>query len=424
MHVITPNLLSIIDKIQNEANSIAAPANIRLFRGSISKTTYISLLGAQAMCVSSTVPEVQGIPPDHLIVAVSNPANFFAPSTGLSNDALHVDGSLNRVPTRYRVIDLAKLYASGEGFIRIPSMAIRIGMHKEMVNRPEPTYLRDELLSVKENLIAAVYMTVVEDEVDRLDYYINAFGSVHTIKSKTSAEVELCPGLHRWYTNGKTEYLGPIADFIFKGIDTLTNDVVLYTDRRDAEKYNSPKEYYAALDAAAKSEEQKQAKELTKLKSQTAIDENASKRETYTAKAAYETGSLGRKGEYEETSHGRNMIIASMAAATAAFGLIAKLGATSSLVDLIVAPSAITGGLVTTGLVMGVSKLLGTEVLKNLLGGIVRGLGRAALKVASGIGRGLKTVVGGAINVVKSVGSAVCSVACGVASRVASFFGF
>lgn len=338
MQKITPDMELVIKQFA-DIKSARKSNNVSIFTGRITVTTWCSLLGDKAVCISNNDDVVDSIPDDHIIIAVSKDTGLSTRDFRVRSDGLSVDGCLGHDNANFRVVSLEQMYGEGKTFFRIPELALRIGCDEEQVNDGQITEVHSELLDISENLIASILLPVVEDKLDSMTYYINIMGKTHPLKTRTTTEVNLPVGLYDYRGVHEATRIGSVEDHVYVDRDSLRKDILLFHNKKEAESFATSESYYNSLDSSAKALATERERILNAAKSTTNQLDNEVKVTTIKAKGKYETSSLSRKDSQERSSHGRNMLIASMAACTAGLGALMKFGFSASIVDLVIASS-------------------------------------------------------------------------------------
>ncbi len=403
MFSITPDMVSVIGQLEDAVAYSKYTNTVSIFAGRISVSTYCSILGGPVIDLSNNVNSHSAIPDDHIVVAISN-NDAWCGSLRLANDGTYADGRLGRTPTRFRMINIAEYFAKGETLLRIPHLAMAIGINRQEVANTSHISVRVNYEDFGSNLIGSVVVPVVNNNDEKTSYFINSFGKTFEIPTRTSEETSQPAGLYTWHGGNQFTYLGAINEFIFENKESLKREVVLYHSRKDADKYSTSLAIYESLDASAKALASEREKELTTLKSDTARLDNESKVDTIRAKAEYETSSIGRKDSQEEVSYGRNITLGLVAAGTAAMTLVSKLGFTTSLGDVVIGTSV--------PIIPIAGLLLGLSITQN----IIPNLADAVME----IGRVAKGVVSSIVDIARDAISATCSI---VASGLRSIAG-
>lgn len=382
-----------------------APNSIRhsLFVGETTHVIYGRILNSPVFNFSKQARYVAALAKDTIIIGVTYNNGYpgSAEFTSAANDDT-ATGRLDYQPAAFKIFDLNELM-NGRTYVRIPELALIIGYDQNEL--AELNIFNSEIhphgLTLKENAIGMVLAAVVENEDSRIGnkLFVNMMGKTYSISCQPTT-VGHPPGLY-YTAAGKMERMGEIDDFIFKDDKSLENDLILYTNKTEAEKYRTIKSIIDHKVNIGKMEILKMEQDVVKAKARTSIADNEAKVNTIKVKEGYETNSIARKDASEDTSFGRSAILGTAALVTAGLTVFAKMGFSPSAAAIAVASITPIKSVAKLALAVLFGSALSPVVEK--LWGAVKVVGGVIVSAVSTIASGVSYLCRGAYNLGRSI---------------------
>lgn len=372
MEKITPAVRDFISSIDALGQSSTADTTTHVFSGECNGDVWVSIHGSTPMQIRNLRSvgaqitnhrSVSKLDDKHCVIATSYAGGTEANIADLvKTDGYTYIGKFRSTKTVFRNINLSDLLDGKVKRLDYSGIGVIFGATYRDAQYLDYTFTSDVMVDLgHSNLAGVVLIPVVEKNDLNNRYYVNIFNTTIELKSQPQCPLGIHAGL--WMLReGVYTPLGAIDDFIYKSPADLSKDLILYSSKSEAERFRSNADYIATLSDNVKFEATAREIELSQVKSETTKLDNEVKVKTIEAKGEYEKRSVARKDTLEESSFGRNAMLASAAMITATLGFVTKMSSTFSTLTSASNP-VVTGGVLLGALLAGICA---SETMANI----------------------------------------------------------